>query len=323
MTPIRDTDYLAVSARLHAMETRLLTPEKQERLLEAASEAEARKLLAECGYAENVPLEEALRQRRESLYRELSSAVPEPRLMDLFRLKYDYHNIKAILKAERRGISPEGLLLSGGRYDADRLHSEWQQEHRLSVSDIARRAAQEAAVLLRENDPQGADLRLDAACYTEMSALADELQSSFLRGYVQQLIDAANLRTAVRTARSDSSDLLPQALLEGGSVSPHAIMTAEPAKLGEVFGAGALSKAAALGAAAAGGGSLTAFEKACDEATDAYLSAARRTPFGEETVLCYLSAVENEITAIRIIMTGRTAGLSPEMIRSRLRQNTV
>ena len=31
MTPIRDTDYLAVSARLHAMETRLLTPEKRER----------------------------------------------------------------------------------------------------------------------------------------------------------------------------------------------------------------------------------------------------------------------------------------------------
>ena len=46
MTPIKDTDYLAVSARLHAMENRLLTPEKQERLLEAANEAEARKLLA-------------------------------------------------------------------------------------------------------------------------------------------------------------------------------------------------------------------------------------------------------------------------------------
>lgn len=28
MTPIKDTDYLAVSAWLHAMETRLLTPER-------------------------------------------------------------------------------------------------------------------------------------------------------------------------------------------------------------------------------------------------------------------------------------------------------
>ena len=126
-------------------------------------------------------------------------------------------------------------------------------------------------------------------------------------------------RTAVRAARSGSSEVLPRALLEGGSVSPHAIMATEPVKLGELFGAGALGKAVALGAAATSGGPLMAFEKACDEATEAYLSAARRTPFGEETVLCYLAAVENEITAIRIIMTGRQAGLSPEMIRSRLR----
>ena len=71
MTPIKDTDYLAVSAWLHAMETRLLTPEKVERLLEAASETEARKLLTECGYAEALTLEEALREHRETLYKEL------------------------------------------------------------------------------------------------------------------------------------------------------------------------------------------------------------------------------------------------------------
>lgn len=319
MTPIKDTDYLAVSAWLHAMETRLLTPEKVERLLEAASETEARKLLTECGYAEALPLEEALREHRETLYKELAAAVPDPRLIELFQLKYDYHNIKAILKAERRGISPEGLLLSGGRYDAERMQNEWHQEHRLTASDAARDAAEKAAALLRENDPQGADLVLDAACYAEMAALAAETKSGFLQGYVRQLIDAANLRTAVRAARSGSSEVLPRALLEGGSVSPHAIMATEPVKLGELFGAGALGKAVALGAAATSGGPLMAFEKACDEATEAYLSAARRTPFGEETVLCYLAAVENEITAIRIIMTGRQAGLSPEMIRSRLR----
>lgn len=119
------------------------------------------KLLAECGYAENSPLEEALREHRETLYKELAAAVPEPRLIELFQLKYDYHNIKAILKAERRGISPEGLLLSGGRYDAERMQNEWHQEHRLTASDAARDAAEKAAALLRENDPQGADLVLD------------------------------------------------------------------------------------------------------------------------------------------------------------------
>lgn len=178
--------------------------------------------------------------------------MPEPRLIELFSSKYDYHNIKAILKAERRGISPEGLLLSGGRYDAERMQNEWHQEHRLTASDAARDAAEKAAALLRENDPQGADLVLDAAAMPK-AALAAETKSGFLQGYVRQLIDAANLRTAVRAARSGSSEVLPRALLEGGSVSPHGIMMTEPGKLGELFGAGALEKAAALGAAAAGG----------------------------------------------------------------------
>ena len=66
--------------------------------------------------------------------------------------EFDYHNIKAILKAERRGISPEGLLLSGGRYDAERMQNEWHQEHRLTASDAARDAAEKAAALLRENE---------------------------------------------------------------------------------------------------------------------------------------------------------------------------
>ena len=78
---------------------------------------------------------------------------------------------------------------------------------------------------------------------------------------MRQLIDAANLRTAVRAARSGSSEVLPRALLEGGSVSPHAIMATDPVKLGELFGAGALGKAVALGAAATSGGPLMAFEK--------------------------------------------------------------
>lgn len=158
-----------------------------ERLLEAASETEARKLLTECGYAEALPLEEALREHRETLYKELAAAVPEPRLIELFQLKYDYHNIKAILKAERRGISPEAFLLPGGRYDAAQLQSEWQQEHMFQVSDTACRAAQEAAAL-QGNDPQGVDLRLDAACYDEMRTLAEEMKSNFYRGMCGSLL---------------------------------------------------------------------------------------------------------------------------------------
>lgn len=50
MARIKDTDYLAISARVRAMETTLMTPERMERLLEAHSEDEVTRLLQDCGY---------------------------------------------------------------------------------------------------------------------------------------------------------------------------------------------------------------------------------------------------------------------------------
>ena len=51
MSKIRDTDYLTISARVRAMENRLVTRERMERMVEARSDDEAVKVLTECGYA--------------------------------------------------------------------------------------------------------------------------------------------------------------------------------------------------------------------------------------------------------------------------------
>ena len=47
---IRDTDYLVISARVKSLETRLLTEERLEQILEAKTGEEAAKLLQEWGY---------------------------------------------------------------------------------------------------------------------------------------------------------------------------------------------------------------------------------------------------------------------------------
>ena len=52
MSRIKDTDYLTISARLHALETRLLTRDRMERMIDAKDHAEAAKVLSECGYSE-------------------------------------------------------------------------------------------------------------------------------------------------------------------------------------------------------------------------------------------------------------------------------
>ena len=117
---IKDTDYLAISARVRAMETTLLTAERMERLLEARSDEEVSKLLQDCGYPEldaarPEAMDAALSQAREELLTDLGDGAPDPRYIDIFKLKYDYHNAKAILKAAAVGTSPERMLMDMGR----------------------------------------------------------------------------------------------------------------------------------------------------------------------------------------------------------------
>ena len=80
MSKIRDTDYLTISARVRAMENRLVTRERMERMVEARSDDEAVKVLTECGYEElpaltNRGLDELLSAARAALYRELGGEI--------------------------------------------------------------------------------------------------------------------------------------------------------------------------------------------------------------------------------------------------------
>ncbi len=325
MSHRKDTDYLGISARIRAMENRLLTRERLERIIEARDDQEARKVLVECGYPDvaGASLEQLLAQVREETVKDLTAAVPGEPGLEIFKLKYDYHNAKTLLKAQAMGVDAGRLLLKGGRYDPAQLLAQWQQESLSGCGDAFRRGVEEAAKLLKETrDPQQADLLLDKAMYAEMSQLAKSSKSSFLEGYVRILVDAANLRTAVRVYRMEREDeFLRQVLLEGGNISPQSIAAARAEGIAEVFQSGALAQAAKLGAALVkpGSGALTVFEKACDDAVTNYVSAGRMIPFGEQVVIGYLYAKEAELTAVRTIFAGRAAKLDGDTIRRRLR----
>ena len=67
-------------------------------------------------------------------------------------------------------------------------------------------------------------------------------------------------------------------------------------------------------------GSLSGFEKLCDNLMVGVLKQSRFVPFGIEPVLSYLVAKENEAQAIRIVMASKIAGVAPEKITERLRE---
>ena len=329
MTKIRDTDYLTISARIRAMETRLLTRERMERMLEARTDEEAAKVLAECGYGElstltHGALDEMLSAARGALYKELKGAVPQKGLVEVFQMKYDYHNAKTLIKAAAVGTEADRLLMEGGRWTAAQIKDAFQRDSLRDFTDPFRQAVTQARELLNGGgDPQLADFVLDRAYFEEMRAAAQATGSSFLQGYVRLLIDATNLRSAVRAARmGKGSDFLRRVFLPNGDIQIDGLLAAGSggADLAGIFAHTYLTAAAQEGAAVMRGGSLTGFERLCDDAVMHYLAQARRIPFGEQAVIGYLYARESEFTAIRTILSGRMAGLDADTIRERLRE---
>lgn len=327
----QDTDYLFISTYLRSRERALLTAARMERMIEAPTAADAAKVLFEIGYNEfpatsMAELGRALAAEREKVFADLCRFAPDQSVVDVFKVKYDYHNAKAALKAQAQGLECRGLLVEAGRMEAAKLEQAIAGGSYDALPGAMPAAVKEAAeVLGSTGDPQRSDFVLDRAYYAEMLACARQSGSDFLTRYVQASIDAANLRSAVRALRlGQSSDFLRRVLVEGGSVAAGRVQSAAlGGSLAEAFRGGALRAAAELGAEAAAGGSLTAFEKVCDDAVTAVVAEAKRVPFGVEVVIGYLVAKELEFTAVRIIMAGRLAGLDGNTIRERLRESYV
>ena len=312
---LKDTDYLLTAARM-------------ERMIDAPSVDEAAKVLQEIGYGEFAPnsdreLSAALAAEREKLFADLYRFVPDKAVVDVFKVKYDYHNVKALIKAQAMGISGSHLLLDAGRVDADKVSKAVTEGVYDALPAALAAATREAVeVLSTTGDPQLSDFILDRAYYAEMLCAARATRSDFLVRYVQATIDAANLRSAVRTLRMQKGgDFLRKVLFEGGSVKTDSILSAAlGGNLEEPFRSTELRAAAECGTEAVRGGSLTKFEKVCDDAVTAFAARAKSVPFGVEAVIGYMVAKEIEFTAVRIIMSSRMAGITGDTIRERLRE---
>lgn len=322
----KDTDYLFLSARIRAMERRLLTAQRLEQLLTAPSVEACAQLLSEWGYApvhDEPSLQAALSAQREAVFADVSRFMPEAEVLDVFRLKYDYHNIKTLLKAPQ---DAERLLIDAGTVPAETMRKKHAENGGWDFlpADMAAAADEAQRVLAETGSARSSDCILDRAYFARLEKLAADSHIPYLQDYVRAMIDAANLRSLIRTQRLGlDAGFLREVLFPGGSVTPEAIRAGSGSGAAALWRGTAFAREAELGDEAAKGGSLTVFEKACDDAVLRAAGAARRVPFGVEVALGYLAAKEAEWMAVRTVLSGRMAGVPTEALRERLREQYV
>lgn len=325
---IADSDYLYLSSLISARQNHMLTRQKLDRMIDASTFDDAAKLLSESGYPDMSgmdaeKIEKTLSEHRRAILYEMRLLAPEPQIVDAFKLAYDYHNAKVLLKAESADVDGAYLLSDAGTIPTEKLMDAYHADDFAFFPDELRTAVQEArAILQRTENPQLADFVLDKAYFAELQKLASGLSTAFFGEYISALADSANLRAAVRTERlGRRSDFLRKALVPGGSRGVETLLAAVDGggSLAEVYFGTVFAAAAEKGDNVRHGGSLSEFELTCDNAVTEFLRRSNRTGFGAEKLVAYLASVENEITAARMVLTGKLSGVPGDRLRERLR----
>jgi len=325
-------DFNQAVMRIKVLEKRLLAKSRLERMVEASDINEVIKILGETEYQYSLGLattpveyEKILSGEMRRVYRLMDELTGEQDIKKLLSLKYDYHNLKVLLKEKFLGTDLSRLYISYGSEDFSKVKNAYLSENFEGIDEKmveALKAATEDFELTR--DPQRIDIMIDRYYFEHLLQLAKSTEIPLFEEYVRDTIDFTNIRTLIRVKKMDKDqNFLDQVILDGGYLSKEKIYFALKSSLEEImetFKDERIGKDLVKGIEAfKKTGNLNDYEKIVDNSLMKLHEPSKTTIFGPEPLFSYLYAKEAEIKALRIIMVSKMNQLSPETIRERLR----
>ena len=312
-------EYTYSVARVRAREAALLTPQDIDQLLSADGYESALRYVRDRGYRshDGADVEDITRAARRDMWEFLADLAGED-VMRVLRLPIDYHNIKASVKAVFSGMDGEDLLLDDGTVDKNLiLDSVKRREYADLDKRIAEVCEEAMALILRTQDGQACDIYIDKAMLAAVEAAAADSGDGFIRRYADLLIDTANLKTAYRCAVTERSlSFAENAVYHGGTLDASALAAAAASGLEALHDV--LAPTAYSGSVEAMRAGAAALEKWCNDEIMRFMDAARWESFTAAPIVAYYYAKSAEISAVRLILSGKRNRLDDNMIRERV-----
>ncbi|QGU95697.1 V-type ATP synthase subunit C [Clostridium bovifaecis] len=325
-------DYVQAVPRIRSIENKMLDRAKVERLVDSSSAEEAFKILQETTYGalmSNVKRPEdyevILSEELKRLYSFMYEIAPDKRLIDIMSLRYDYHNIKVILKGEALNKDFSELLIPVGTIRVSDLKTYIINKDYRDLSPIMREGIETSRKTFEdEKDPQKIDIILDRFMYKDMHFRAEALNESYLIKFVEMNIDLINIRTLVRVKKQNKPrKFLEEVLLENGKLDRENLVEMLNGTIENITNK--LQNSDYIDVIKSGleeytqSKNLNVFEKLSDNFIMSFIRDAKYVSFGVEPLLAYIFAKENEIKVVRIIMVGKLNNINADVIRERLR----
>ncbi|MGI6199702.1 MAG: V-type ATPase subunit [Christensenellales bacterium] len=325
------TSYAYAAARVAVMQTRMLTGERLNSMLQAPNAQEAFRLLAEAlpGAAQMTDpggYERLLGDQLRAAYEEARAMAPGEVAVEVLSAKYDFYNLKALLKARYAGKDGAELLIRAGMTPVEALQEAVSTgDGRMLPAALASAMAEAEALFALSPNPQALDILFDRAWVADGFARIGKRGNDTIRQYLTDLVDMKNIATVLRIRRSGAaSEQLGRILLPGGAVDLQTLSEGLGAVLSEWtgrFAAYGWSEPVREGVAAfERTGSIAALERLCENYLLDVFRRKRYELTTVEPIIGYLLGQESQIAAIRAVMVAQLNGLDRETLGERLRE---
>ena len=315
-------DYTYAVARIRYRESRLLSNSDLNTMLAAKDAAAVIRTLRDKGWGDSSSddsPEALLRVEEDKLWRFIDEIVPERSTFDFLLVPNDYHNMKVAIKAITRDLDPEGLFISNSTVEPAALYDAVKMRDYAALPERFADTAKEAmTVLLETSDGQLCDIIIDRACMQHVYAIGQQSDNEMIRRYCELFVASADIKLAVRSAKTGkSADFIRRSLSPCDTLDVQRLAAA--AALGYEEIVKYLGETPYRGAVEALGKSMSAFEKWCDDSLTGALQSQKWEPFTVGPVVAYILARQNEIKAVRMILSAKVNDLPEEIIKERLR----
>ena len=319
-------------SRIWVLETKLIDKAKIERMIEAPSANEVLRILNETEYSNvssNIKraedYEEILSAELKRVYDLVYEISPIKDVVKIMSLKYDYHNIKVLLKGKVLNKDLSSMLINLGSLDLQEIKRKIDGDNFKSLSGNLGKGIAEALKAFEETtDPQKIDIILDKYMYKDLVELKKSLNYKFIDNLVKAMIDSTNIRTLLRIKKQNKNrDFAKEVIVEGGEIDSSkliALLSETPENIMNKLQSTIYSNLVKEGLEGyIESDSASLLEKLSDNYIMDLMKGSKLVTFGPEKILSYIYAKETEIKVIRIIMVGKLNNIAEEVIRERLR----
>ncbi len=326
-------DFTQSVVRIRVMEKRLLDKITIDKLVDANDIDEAIKILETTEYANSISKVKDSKNYEEILYNELNRVyelvreiTPYKSVSDLMALKYDYHNIKVMLKERLKGEDLSSLYIPIGTTDFNILKKAFEMSDFRDIDVRFSSVIQEVISDFEKNsDPQRIDILVDRAYFNHMYDIAKDTGIDLFVNYVKDLIDFTNIIAVIRLKKQNKGlPFVEEVLLPNGNIELDQILVSYADSIDAIinrFRTSNIAKALKTGLDLYNStGRISAFEKSMDNHLIELIKESKSVVFGPEPIFAYLVAKEMEIKALRIILVSKLNNISPQAIRERLRE---